>query len=173
MHQLYFVQVTAENSKEAREIAERELDANNFASNENGFFGSSKADWYVIGGRWSGALQEASLGIDFYQEVKNTFSPKEECGFSAQEIEEKKDELQKLWESLGGKDVNPFNRDQYHSDFEDDAMIIDEKLLESLKSRFTDDTVEVFDAEGCDEFPVKDLNKDSIGSWLVVIDYHN
>lgn len=57
MHILYFVKITdAENSQEAREKATQVLDDNNFASDSNGFFGNSKADWYVVGGRWSGIL---------------------------------------------------------------------------------------------------------------------
>jgi len=116
-------------------------------------------------------LQELSLGISFYDEVKKVLPSKNDYGYTSQEIEEKKEELQKLWESLGGKDVNPFNRDQYHCNFEDDAMLITKELIENLKKVHSG--VEVFDADEIDEFTVADLKEESIGSWLVVIDYHN
>ncbi len=56
MHHFYLVKVKAENADDAIAEATSALDGNNFASDSNGFFGSSKADWYVVGGRWSGVL---------------------------------------------------------------------------------------------------------------------
>jgi len=58
MHTLYFVKLKAENSKEARRKAYNLLEENNFATDNQGFYGSSKADWYVVGGRWSGLFTD-------------------------------------------------------------------------------------------------------------------
>ena len=56
MHHFYLVKVKAENADDARAEATTSLDDNNFSSESNGYFGNSKADWYVVGGRWSGIL---------------------------------------------------------------------------------------------------------------------
>ena len=62
MHHFYLVKIKAENANDAIAEATTALDDNNFASDSNGFFGSSKADWYVVGGRWSGVLANVSDG---------------------------------------------------------------------------------------------------------------
>jgi hypothetical protein len=55
MHYFYLVKVNAESADEARQEAAQALDMHSFAA-EAGYFGNSKADWYVVGGRWSGVL---------------------------------------------------------------------------------------------------------------------
>lgn len=58
MHCLYFVLVSTEDAKsavEARQQAEDELDLHAFTA--EGYFGSGKADWYEIGGRWSAVIE--------------------------------------------------------------------------------------------------------------------
>ncbi len=60
MHHFYLVKVKAENANDAIAEATAVLDDNNFASESNGYFGNSKADWYVVGGRWSGVLANVS-----------------------------------------------------------------------------------------------------------------
>jgi len=73
MHCLYFVKIDdkeIKTSQQAREHATNILDANNFASDSNGFYGNSKADWYVVGGRWSGLLsKKQDEERDGYQEL--------------------------------------------------------------------------------------------------------
>ena len=65
MHSVYFVLVPVQDKKEEAESAinraENWLTTNNFASDNNGFYGSSKADWFEMGGRWSGIFTEMSL----------------------------------------------------------------------------------------------------------------
>ena len=182
MHYLYYVIIDeAKNSQEAREYVRQELENQNFASDSNRFFGSSKADWFVIGGRWSGNLQKTMLlagklqGKDFFKEIerRNLFekSEKEKNWTTSADVEKYKDKLQALWEEIGGVDVNPYNRDNYnHTGYDDDAMKITPELLAELKK---EKEVEVYLADAPDETLANELDKEVLGKWIVVVDYHN
>ena len=173
MHSLYFVKIPKKDvttGEDAILVAEKVLDQEGFAS-EGGYFNCSKSDWYVVGGRWSGKLQELKLGINFSKEVKKKIKPKDSFGFSSSEIEKNKDKIDKIWRKLGGHWESPFDRDDYsHEGYPDDAMRIDKDILKSLKAEYKD--VEVYDSNDIYEYSVKDLDKNSIGDWLVTIDYH-
>lgn len=176
MHHLYYAIVSkdeAKNSEEARLEAQSTLDANNF-SGEGGYFGGSKADWYVVGGRWSGHLQEIRLGKvgkDFYKAVKETICEGREY-ISHTEVDSNKEKLQKIWEDMGGEGINPYGRSSYNNEgYPDDAEIITEELLSILKEK--DRGVECFDSEDFEEYQVEDISSDKIGDWIVVIDYHD
>jgi hypothetical protein len=72
MHYFYLVKVNAESADEARQEAAQALDMHSFAA-EAGYFGNSKADWYVVGGRWSGVLgktTEAELTAELIKYLK-------------------------------------------------------------------------------------------------------
>ena len=174
MHHLYFVKVSKDckNAEEAKDDATTALDANNFASDEGGYFSASRADWYVVGGRWSGELSKILLKKDFFKELKKRYPLPKKYGFYTDDfVKENADKFQALWEELGGMGHNPYARDHYrHEGFDDDAMKITLELLKAMK-KYKD--VEVFDAVNCVEYPVKKLTKNDIGYWLVVIDYHN
>lgn len=178
MHSLYFVLLgkDIENSEDARDIARNTLDEQGFAG-ENGFFGSSKADWYVIGGRWSGELSKIQLKKDFFKEADLLVKPKHDFGMSSDEIEKNKDGLQALWEKMGGVGINPYNRNSYdHQGAKDDAQKLTPALIKAVKKTYKhkkgDNGVEMFDAESFDELRADSLSLEDVGKWLVVIDYH-
>jgi hypothetical protein len=112
--------------EEAIAEVQNELNSNRFAG-DSGFFGESKCDWYVVGGRWSGQLQQAHLGIDFYAEVKKSMP-------AAQSASQSDARAQDLWEELGGKGNIPFGRDQYaQSGATDDAAPLTAEMLKSFR----------------------------------------
>lgn len=181
MHYLYFVKIKNKDgmtSKEARREAYQQLENNSFAG-EGGFFSNSKADWYVIGGRWSGHLTGLLLKGNFHKESKKLIKPKEKWEITDSEVKTHTKELQKLWEKMGGKNEHLYNRNSDDTyGVEDDAQIITPDLLKALKKAhskptYYGDSVEVFDPEEQEEYLIKDLKKDCVGEWLVVIDYHN
>jgi len=192
MHYLYYVAVEKEKDKEMKSLeikrlVQQRLDDNNFASDSSGFWGNCKADWYVIGGRWSGQLSASKLD-NWYKkagELINSNKADKNCSFfSSGDIEKNAVELQKLWESLGGKGTNNWNRDSGYdtiSKYGDDAMLLDEKLYQALV-KDTDCEVEVAvladDNEYVDdEMPLtlflKDKEKVVGNYYIVVVDYHN
>jgi hypothetical protein len=187
MHYLYLVAVDKKIEGEDKiAYVEQTLSNNNFAG-EGGFWGGNKADWFVMGGRWSGFLQEIKLK-GFNEKAKAILTQgKENKDFiSTEEVETHAKELQDLWESLGGKGVNTWARDSYKSvGLEDDTMTLDKELYNALKERFTkpneygDETeIAIIDEDGCvgEEMILRDFLKDEsvIDKYdLVVVDYHN
>jgi len=94
-------------------------------------------DWYVIGGRWARTLNP--LTKPFFEEAKKILNTKD--GFlSQQEVDNKKPELQALWEKMGGKDTNPYNTDQYYGEYNDDIIPLKD-CLETVKEwkKYTDE----------------------------------
>lgn len=180
-HYLYFVKTEGKDKKEAVKRAKNALDDNSFCS-QGGYFAGGKCDWYVVGGRWSGEFfmktPEYQKGIEALKQLD----------FIKKEIKKRPDLLAMLYinEHLVTKqqvkkidDIFKkvtgmvYFRDCYHSDgYEDDANKITPELLKELRKEKYED-VEVFDAENEEEYLVKDLSKEAIGSWLVTIDYHN
>jgi hypothetical protein len=165
MHNSYFVLVSnedADTSKEARILAEQILDENSFSYAEGGYFAGGRCDWYVVGGRFSGILPVLDKVDGYFQKTGD------------------KDPAmrQKVWEDIGGRSHNPYQRDSYNSDgYEDDAMMFDEPLAARLYESKTYHDTEVFDTAELNEITVKELleNKDQYLNkyWLVVIDCHN
>jgi len=174
MHYLYFVKIKeAKNSEDAKNKAIQVLEQNNFASENNGYFSCSKADWYVIGGRWSGILQEIKLGINFVKEAYKIVKPKDNFCYTNREIKENKEKFDTLWKKFGGVGLSIFDREGEYNGFEDDAMILTDEMLKNIKNRFVDSDVEVFDYDNFTELTIKELGKDDVGSWFITIDYHN
>lgn len=172
MHSLYFV-IVPKDAENPREEANEILINENFVG-VDGYFSAGKADWFVIGGRWSGTINPKTK--PFTEKAKKTILKTKDGSISMQLVEEKKDELQKLWEKMGGKDVNPLNRDTYEAlGYKDDAQKITKSLFKRLKKDYSD--VEVFIASYCYETTIKDLedeleDEQVLGNYIVVIDYH-
>jgi hypothetical protein len=168
----------ARNEAEARKLAEELLNDNNFASDNNGFFGSSKADWFVIGGRWSGELARLKMKGDFYKEAHKLIPPKSEWGYSSADTEklENQKKWTKLWNKMGGIGIDPFTRDSYRNrGYEDDAMICTEAMFKKLK-KYRETEVVLCSETGYieEEMLISNTPKTEIvGQWLVVIDYHS
>lgn len=69
-------------------------------------------DWYRIGGRWSGTLAPKDKLAEFDKKMKELAGYKEgDFGISTKLLEEKKEELQKIWQDLGleGSPVECYN----------------------------------------------------------------
>jgi len=146
MHQLYFVYLEKEmkikTSQEARNAAIENLNENNFADCDSGYFGSSKADWFVIGGRWSGILTEA-LGEKPSPDRSMRYAKKDQCKSNGY-----KDDAIKLDKKLLEAIQNKKNKYKYIR------------------------TCEVFLSQKVEETKIANLTEKDLGSWLVVVDYH-
>jgi len=73
MHSSYFVLIPKDNAKdslEARETAIQTLENEQFFNNDGGYFSCGKADWGVVGGRWTGILANLDVEIND-NEAKN------------------------------------------------------------------------------------------------------
>jgi len=182
MHFLYFVITEPENDKpfdalKANQTVMEVLNDNNFASDSGGFWSSSKADWFVIGGRWSGELSRLKMDKDYYKEIKTQLNLHTDY-LTDTDIKKYSDELQKIWKDMEGMGMNPYARSSYQINGDiDDSMVITKELLKKIKERYEEKgefgPVECFISEDYDEIDVQNLKEDSIGKIITVIDYHN
>lgn len=186
-----FDKENASNSQEAREYAYNELSEDGSFVGEGGRFNSPISDWFVIGGRWSGELQSKLLKENFFDTVHKEIPSKHNFGYSTDELKENNEKIQKIWERLGGKGENPYNRDTYeHYGYEDDAMLLTQELYDFLLKEYLEDEDSgeyanegdhVFSNESWGRGYLKfvdldydNLSPDMIGKkWIVVVDYHS
>jgi hypothetical protein len=180
MHHLMLVTLSlADNgtSESARNSAYRLLMEDDSFVGEGGRFGSPLADWFVIGGRWSGMLREAMLGQSYRDALEQEFPELTKGYFPSSLVEKHKAGLNQLWQRLGGTGMHPLSRSRYDDDgVEDDAMPVDQFLYDRFLKPYagTDSLI------GDNKLPdFADLDGDEVDEsfigrkWLVVVDYHN
>ena len=169
-----FKSEAAKNSIQARHFATETLDAQGFA----GDYGL--ADWFVIGGRWSGELSRHSWAKRVTEEmdalekshgiqVWGTHYGDEEQRQAQQHLAER---FQQLWDAVAPLAFLgiPIQRDTYKADgYEDDAMILSQELYDGLLKEYEDEDTSEYHTD-LDRDPV---SPEMIGrKWLVVVDYH-
>ena len=150
---------------------------------EGGQFGGPIADWFVIGGRWSGELSRATWGKDVTKLIEDLEKKEEVTLWGAFYGQSEKAETQKRLiaevEALYQKSLPAefkekglvYMRDTYGSfGYADDAMIITPELYDIfLKS---------YESLDQSEGEYVDLDWEIVSSdfihtkWLVVADYH-
>jgi hypothetical protein len=194
MHFRLFVLTNKENAKtseEARSYVYNELENDNSFVGEGGRFNSPIADWFVIGGRWSGALTQLFLDQDKLKEFWKEFEEKQ-LGWTNL-TDKKEEDQQKKGKELfmqyfpNFKGEIPVWRDSshkyIHEGSEDDAQIVTKKLWEVLNKEYetTDTHVGFIPEEPTpEEDGICDLESDEVTEenvvdkkWLVVVDYHS
>jgi len=185
MHSRFIVLVDKNengNSLAVRQRVESELIDQGFAG-EGSLFVCHPADWFVIGGRWSGELTRARLDQEklkaFWEE-----SEKHELGFIGKDKpeEEQKAKTVELFKQFfpDFQGEPPVWRDSYvFLGFEDDAQVLDEPLfnfIKGLKSYPNNATLEDLLDGGCFvdlDDPSEELTEEAVGKkWCVVVDFH-
>ena len=163
------------NSRMAREYVYNVLSNDHSFCGEGGRFHSPMADWFVIGGRWSGYLtKELELNKDDLKEFYNECEEKKLFWTSRENTEEMQrakvhEVFRKYFPDFTGE--IPVYRDAYKElGSEDDAMIITpeiyDKCLKTYEGQEWDDEFCYLDHEF--------LTEEVIGNcWVVLIDYHN
>lgn len=184
MHYRYIVVMDkdhADTSEEARTDVRDYLEENDFAGSGRRF-NSGLADWFVIGGRWSGELTRVGIGEEkmeaFYSQFDKNFGLWT-SGKSGVTDEMRKEQIEsEFWKFFpdysGFRKPLPlvFSRSQYKDNgYEDDAQIIDEALYENLIK----DLQEKLDEESYLDIDYKEnaTKEEMLGRWVVVVDYHN
>ena len=170
----------AKNSTQARCYVAQTLHEQGFVC-ANDHWGSSVADWFVIGGRWSGELSrhswakliteqmdalEKSHGV----QVGGTHYGDEEKQRIQRELAER---FQGLWNAAAPcafRDI-PIQRDTYKADgYEDDAMLLSQELYNALLIEYAGRNESEYHAD----LEFDDVSPSMVGrKWLVVVDYHS
>lgn len=180
-----------ETSEEARQSVSEYLTNEGFCDQDKRFH-KAPADWFVIGGRWSGCL---NVNIEKFFEASKKFQVNE-WGLTDKDIKQNTTELQKLWRDLGGKGLHPYERDGYrHNGSDDDAILLDTVAYDTFLKGYEGVKVEKI---GDREYETKngeygeywldahkwhlgwiDTEHEALSSalvgtrWLVVVDYHS
>ncbi len=169
----------AATSEEAREHVFETLHDEGFCG-ESGRWRSCVADWFVVGGRWSGFLSRLTWAKEFDHVVTTTEADYDIHIWGAWYHDKAKQQLQhklakrfqRFWDSIAPTSYKgiPYQRDTYKADgYEDDAMLLTRELYESVLKEY----------EGMKESEYHaDLDYDEVApsligrKWLVVVDYH-
>ena len=181
MHYLMLVTLTTlagETSCDARSRAHSLLhEDDSFCGEGGGRFGSPVCDWFVIGGRWSGMLQETLLGDAYREAFRQTFPDMASDWYPASLAAQRRDALNQLWRQFGGRGDNPVTRSSYDElGCDDDAMLVDQALYSRFLKPMAGksaclDAASPHDFADLDDEPVDET---FIGrKWLIVVDYHN
>jgi hypothetical protein len=187
MHFLYFVRVPtdeAESAAAAMDAATAILDDASFAVSSS-YFLSAKADWYAVGGRWSGIFTEATpAGVRAAAKIERMvkreypaltrgirevfYGAQKEEGLRAAAVGRAND----LYLDATGF---PYERDPYRlKGYEDDAVTPTPALLAQLREKYGEAEVCLTsggEIEG-EERLANVADGELVGSWLVAIDYH-
>jgi hypothetical protein len=168
----------ADTSQEARDHVVDTLLEEGFCG--QGRWGGGFADWFVIGGRWSGELSRhtwareitarmAALEEHHAVQVWGAFYADVEKQCIQQELAR---QFQQMWDDAAPAAYIgiPYIRDNYQRDgYADDAMPLTQELYDALLKEY----------EGKEESEYHaDLEYDSVSpemigkKWLVVVDYH-
>jgi len=155
----------ASNSKEARNYAFNALCKQNFAG-EGTRFCHPIADWFVIGGRWSGQLTLARLN---QAKLRQFYAYVREKDLS---IYEAAKEFARRFPQVKN---NPLLRDTYKKDgYEDDAQIVDMVLWKWLKKNCNFEDEDYYKGTACIDLDYdKIIETNVVGQkWAVVVDFH-
>ena len=143
---------------------------------EGGRFGCPLADWFVIGGRWSGALTRALLDPKQIEKVDAEFERRhgwwiggKDGVTDADRREQYAKIFRKAFPDFTG--VIPAWRDQYRNEgYEDDAMLVTEAIYDRSLKPYAG----LHDSEEFCDFEFDDASPAYVGKkWIVVVDYHS
>ena len=88
-------------------------------------------DWYVIGGRWSGTLNNKTK--EFHEVCDERLPAKNSFGLTTKEVEENMEQYTAIWKEIGGEGKNPYDRDRYRGEGSVDDIIPLENCLDVVK----------------------------------------
>jgi len=177
MHQLLYVLVPtdeASTSEEARNLAMGFLDAEGFCGDST-LFRRPPADWFVIGGRYSGELTRLHLDRDKWRAYQRELNDWRGHGGS----EGGKALFREIFPDFEGQ-LPIFRNDTYAPlGQEDDAQIVDEVLFRYLHGllQYPLDTADILGGPcvvNLDD-PYETVHAENIigKSWVVVVDFHS
>jgi hypothetical protein len=170
----------AKNSTQARRHVEQTLLAEGFVGADS-CWGYGMADWFVIGGRWSGVLSRHSWAalitaqMDALEkqhgvQVWGAYYSDEASQHLQRDLAER---FQAMWNAVAPCVYRgiPIVRDTYKADgYEDDAMLLSQELYDHLLTEYADYSESEYHADLDEE----DISPDMVGrKWLVVVDYHS
>lgn len=175
-----FNKETAEDSEQARRYVEDTLLAEGFVGSD-GRWGGGIADWFCLGGRWSGELSRHSWAKDITAQIAalekahdlqvwGVFYGDKDKQKQQQELRKR---AQEIWDKAAPVQYKgiAYNRDTYKGDgYEDDAMLVTQELYDSLLKSYEGKHT----SEEHADLEYDEVSPDFVGKkWLSVVDYHD
>ena len=169
----------AKTSEEARAYVRQALREEGFCS--QGRWGAGMADWFMIGGRWSGELSRHSWARGITAEIEAAELEHNAHVWGASYADAEKERIQQelaarfqtLWDTHAPNAYKgmPFNRDVYKEHgYEDDAMLLTRELYGALLKDYEGQEESEYHAD----LEYEPVSPEMIGTkWLVVVDYHS
>lgn len=177
MHHRLFVLIPKSEAKSsigARQFVYEWLISEGFLAEANRF-STGPADWFVIGGRWSGELTRALLDQKKLKEFWDEFEQKygwwtggKENVTEQQRLKQSKELFSNFFPKFKG--IHPFWRNPYkETGYKDDAMVVTGKLFDRLELNKLPANV-----EGVIDMEEEEIEKKNVvgKKWIVVVDYH-
>lgn len=158
------------------------LDDSSFLSEGGGHFGGSVADWFVIGGRWSGELTESLLDQEKLEKFYKDFEDKHGW-WTSRDVsqDDRRKQAAEMFKQYfpDFKGELPVWRDSYSQEgYSDDAALLTPELYKALglEKYEGDDTArdKEWNMPVFVDIEYDVLDKSAIGSkWVVIVDYHS
>jgi hypothetical protein len=181
MHYRFFVTCelgAADTSHDAREYVLDTL-------REEGFCGEGRwscgiADWFVIGGRWSGELSRSTWARTITNEMMALEREHSVQVWGASYADSKLERIQQklaktfqqMWDAAAPESYKgmPYCRDTYQENgYEDDAMLLTQELYDALLKAYEGKE----ESEHHADLEYEAVSPAMIGKkWLVMVDYH-
>jgi hypothetical protein len=168
----------APDSNQARNYVLDELYENHFCC--EGRWARSIADWFAIGGRWSGELSRYSWAKDItvrMRKIEKEYDVQVWGAFYGDDAKKKKQaellaQFTQMWQDAAPpeyKDI-PYQRDTYKTDgYADDAMVLTAELYDGLLRQYEGRE----DSEHHADLDFEPVSPEMIDKkWVVVVDYH-
>ena len=181
-----FEKESAATSEEARRYVEQEL-LNDPSFSGGGRFGGGVADWFVIGGRWSGELSRATWGRAVEKQIASLEKKEKLQVWGAYYVNKKmreaqarlKQQVEELYAAALPQEHHDkslvYDRDTYRDlGYEDDAMRLTQELYDSLLAEYAGDFIARSQySVAFVDLDYDPLDPDFVGKkWLVVVDAH-
>lgn len=192
MHYRLFVLTNKGNAKTSEEACQYvydQLSNDDSFAGEGGRFGSPIADWFVIGGRWSGVLTQLLLDSKVVKEFWKEFE-KEQLGWTNLTDKKQEDQIKKsnklfmkYFPNFKGE-IPVWRGNQYdHQGAKDDAQLVTKELWKALAKDFKNSKEHggnIPEEPEASSDGIVDLEYDFVNEasvvgkkWIVVVDYHN
>ena len=183
MHYRFLVTFDGEHaaySDEAREYVRETLLEEGFCG--TGRWGGGLADWFVIGGRWSGELSRHTWAQGISAEMEALEREHDDiqvwgASYGDSEKQRTQQELatrfQHLWDTQAPDAYKaiPIQRDTYQENgYADDAMLLTRELYDALLKEYEGQEESEYHAD----LEYEPVSPEMAGKkWLVVVDYHS
>jgi hypothetical protein len=168
----------APDSNQARNYVLDELYENHFCC--EGRWARSIADWFAIGGRWSGELSRYSWAKDITVQMRKIEKEHDVQVWGAFYSDREKQKIQldlaarfqEMWDTSAPAEYRGilYRRDTHKEHgYEDDAMMVTQELYDSLLKQY-EGRVE---SDHHADLDWEEVSLEMIGNkWIVVVDYH-